>query len=197
MDFDAEIFAGVVEEEIGSSVDRNWSQYNNVTDSGILAEIISLHQLSDDKLNIEENVKRKFVARIGDYLKSNSAKEVNGASAFVKRLKSMDDIEISIATGGWYETTVLKLKSAGLLFPDVFIASSSDHHSRTEIMKISRLRSNGQNDIPCTYFGDATWDKIACAKLGYNFVLVGDQANHDQQIPDFTDYKQAMAYIVL
>jgi len=197
MDFDPEIFASAIEEEIDSPVNRNWAQYTNVTNSGILDEIIATYGLGDQKIEIEENVKRNFVSKIEEYLKRNPAKEVNGASSFLDQLNSNNNIILSIATGGWYETTVLKLKSAGIIFSDIPIASSSDHHSRTEIMKISNEKSNDEIGVPCTYFGDALWDKIACEKLGYNFVLVGSEKIHDQWIPDFTKHKQAMAFIDL
>jgi len=197
MDFDPEIFASAIEEEIDSPVNRNWAQYTNVTNSGILDEIIVTYGLGDRKIEIKEKVKSNFVSKIDKYLKHNPAKEVNGASSFLDQLNSNSNVNVSIATGGWYETTVLKLKSAGIIFSDIPIASSSDHHSRTEIMKISKKKSNDEIGIPCTYFGDAPWDKIACEKLGYNFVLVGSAKIHDQWIPDFTKHQQAMAFIGL
>jgi hypothetical protein len=197
MDFDPEIFASAIEEEIDTLVNRNWAQYKNVTDSGILDEIITTYGLGDQKIEIEEKVKKNFVSKIEEYLKRNPAREVNGASSFLDQSNSDNNINVSIATGGWYETTVLKLRSAGIIFSDIPIASSSDHHSRTEIMKISKARSNDKIGIPCTYFGDAPWDKIACEKLGYNFVLVGSEKIHDQWIQDFTKHKQAMSFIGL
>ncbi len=45
-EFDEEIYARSVEEVIGSEINRNWSEYKNVTDVGILNEIIELHGLS-------------------------------------------------------------------------------------------------------------------------------------------------------
>ena len=197
MDFDPELFASAIEEELDLPVDRNWAQYTNVTDSGILDEIIVTHGFNDQKIEIQEKVKSSFISKIDEYLKHNPAIEVNGASSFLNQLNSVKDINVSIATGGWHETTVLKLKSAGLFYSDIPIASSSDHHSRTEIMKISKQRTNSDTDVPCTYFGDAPWDKIACEKLGYNFVLVGSEIIHDQWIPDFTNHKQALAFIGL
>ena len=54
MDFDPELFASAIEEELDLPVDRNWAQYTNVTDSGILDEIIVTHGFNDQKIEIQE-----------------------------------------------------------------------------------------------------------------------------------------------
>jgi hypothetical protein len=64
-------------------------------------------------------------------------------------------------------------------------------------MKIAEEKAVGKLRIPCTYFGDGEWDKKACVGLGFNFVLVGKRAYHHQNIMDFENSSQAMAYIGL
>ena len=91
----------------------------------------------------------------------------------------------------------MKLESAEIDTSDIPIASSNDHFSRTEIMKIAREKAIGNDQIPCTYFGDGEWDKRACDELDFNFVLVGNRINHNQKIMNFNESKQAMAYIGL
>ena len=49
----------------------------------------------------------------------------------------MGHVAISFATGGWYESAILKLESAGIKISNIPIASANDHHSRIEIMKIA------------------------------------------------------------
>lgn len=197
MEFDSDLFARAVEEVVESAIDQNWTIYKNVTDSGILTEVISSLGLNEKQKEIEEKVKRNFFRKISEHLKRFPAKEVSGAASFLNRLCAMEDVNVSIATGGWYETALLKLKSAGLFSRRITIASSSDHHQRTEIMKISKIRSGSETDIPTTYFGDAPWDKTACEKLGYNFVQVGVDKIHDQWISNFNDHHQALAFIGL
>ena len=41
--------------------------------------------------------------------------------------------------------------------------------------------------LPCTYFGDGVWDKMASAEPGYDFVLVSHAAEHARRIDDFSD----------
>ena len=135
--------------------------------------------------------------KIAEHLDRHAASEVNGAGRFLRGLLAMEAVSVSIATGGWRETALLKLKSAGLPCEGVAIATSSDHHGRIEIMRISRKRANSDAANPCTYFGDAPWDKQACEKLGYNFVQVGGEKVHDQWIPDYQRQQQALAFLGL
>jgi len=49
--------------------------------------------------------------------------EVAGAREFLAALKSMPNVIVSIATGGWYESAVLKLASAEINIDSIPIAS--------------------------------------------------------------------------
>ena len=64
-------------------------------------------------------------------------------------------------------------------------------------MKIAERKAIGKNGGPCTYFGDGEWDKMACQELGFNFVLVGERTYHHQNIMDFSNARQALAFIGL
>ena len=194
-EFDEEIYACAVEEVLGFKIDRNWSKYKDVTDAGILNEIIKNHNLAARKEQIEQRVKRIFVERISAYTEKNTVKEIPGAISFLNRLANLNNVTVSFATGGWYETAVLKLNSAGFHYSSNSISSSDDHFKRTEIMAIAMAKCDGNRDMACTYFGDATWDKVACEILDLNFVLVGNKVNHNQTICDFNSVTKAMAFI--
>jgi len=196
-DFDARCFVEAIEEVMNLTIDSDWSQYKYVTDAGIVDEIIDLNSLGGKKDEISEKVKKCFVRKISEHLEQNPAQEVPGASSFLSRLHSMDNVALSIATGGWYESAILKLSSAGICAANIPIASSNDHFSRTEIMKIAESRSNTKGSAKHTYFGDAGWDKKACHLLGCNFVLVGNKIDHHQRINDFLSVNEAMAFIGL
>lgn len=106
-------------------------------------------------------------------------------------------MSLSIATGGWYETALMKLKFAEIDIADIPVASSNDHFSRNEIMKIAREKAMGKSNNPCTYFRVGVWDKKACKEFGFNFMLVGERTYHDQKIMNFNDLNRAMAFIGL
>ena len=191
--FDTELFSAAVLDETGIDVDSDWSRYTHVTDAGILHQLLTEHSLSDDIDSVFARVKRNFVERVSIYLEQNPACEVPGAGEFLSRLKSRDDVRVSIATGGWGETARLKLASADLLDETIPLASCNDHPARSEIMRVAaRLAGVTRH---CSYFGDGSWDRSACAELGFNFILVGCATQHHQQIDDFRDPELALGYI--
>ena len=196
-DFDTDCFVRAIEEVLNISIDSDWSKYRHVSGVGILDEIIHEDELKESKIAIKLKVKETFIRLISEYLESEPAKEVPGASLFLSQLSSIDDVTLSIATGGWHETAILKLQSAGIDVSDIPIASSNDHFSRTEIMRIAKSKAGKQHSGKCTYFGDGVWDKKACNELGYNFVLVGKNADHNQNINDFQQIDEAMTFIGL
>jgi hypothetical protein len=76
----------------------------------------------------------------------------------------------------------------GTLVDSVGFDTSSDANERTRIMQLAEQRALG-SAVPAsrTYFGDATWDKRACAELGYRFIAIGGKVEHDLRLDDFRD----------
>ncbi|WP_461534965.1 HAD family hydrolase [Spongorhabdus nitratireducens] len=183
-----------VSDVLGHSLNPGWSSYQHVTDAGILDQHLKLTGLLSRRDEIHHEVKQQFTAKVQRQLECNPAAEVPGAAAFMTRLRRMDNISLSIATGGWESTARLKLQSAGIDISGIPMASSDDHFSRTAIMKIAASRSGVTGLHPLTYFGDGDWDKRACQTLGYNFVLVGNKISHSKQIADFSWIEDALHY---
>lgn len=183
-DLDSDCYIDAVKEVTGISINSDWVSYEHVTDSGILDEIIRTHQLKD-ALTIEKSVKQAFINKLKQAINKSAIKPVAGSPEFITHLQSMNNVVISLATGGWYESAVLKLNSAGIDVSQLPIASANDHISRTEIMNIAVRRTKAES-YTCTYFGDGVWDKKACEQLGFDFVLVGNKVNHTPQISNYT-----------
>ena len=194
-DFDSECFVEAVEEVIGGSVDNDWSKYRHVTDSGILDEIIVSRGLVGDREAIYAQVKGRFIDKISGHLTSHGVMPVAGAAEFISLLQGRHDVVVAIATGGWKETALLKLTAAGFDYSNLVLASSSDHSSRMEIMRIAEQRCGSHGYSSKTYFGDALWDKEASGRLGYEFTLVGDRICHHRQIENFKDPEKVFALI--
>jgi beta-phosphoglucomutase-like phosphatase (HAD superfamily) len=195
-DFDSECFTEAVKEVTGLEIDTDWARYKHVTDTGILNEFFNENNIENTN-EVTENIKCAFLAKIQNRIDEESINEINGASEFITKLKELDDVVISFATGGWLESAVLKLESAGIDISGIPIASSNDHHSRIEIMKIAEQRAIKESRLSFTYFGDGSWDLKACKELGVNFVLVGDKLEHNQSIKSFEQTSKAFAYIGL
>lgn len=191
-DFDEQCFIASVQEVTGLKIASDWQSYPYVTDRGILMTFIERQASNYTIEKLENLVKPVFIDKIRAHLISNPAKAVEGAIEFLELLKSKSSIALSIATGGWADTALEKLKSAGFDLERVPLASSNDHYSRIEIMKLAKSRADCDSMGSLTYFGDAEWDLRACEELDANLVIVGNRVSHMQQINDFTDVNKTL-----
>jgi hypothetical protein len=137
-----------------------------------------LQQILDDNAILTDPshttaIKAYFVDALRIHISKNGPfQEIPGARYILDSFRASEEHSVAIATGGWRETAVLKLESAGFSFPGLPLATSDDSHDRTRIMQIA-LSGLGSRFQSVTYYGDGPWDKDACADLGWNFVAVG------------------------
>ncbi len=127
---------------------------------------------------------------ITEYISRNPdcIREIRGAAGLIKDLTERKNCRIAIATGGWEETAKIKLQAAGIDINGCSFASSSVHYSREGIMKKAEsMASNNVQFKSRIYFGDALWDKKACEKLDYRFILVGDRFEYEDSIQDYSN----------
>lgn len=194
---DEECYTKSVFEVLGHNIDTDWTKYQHITDSGILSQHLKNIGLYKEIDELEQKIKDKFIKKTANYISKNPVREILGASKFIEKLKNIENVSISIATGGWFETASMKLESAGIDISGIPIATSSDHFSRTEIMKLAMSKAKIANEHKVSYFGDAKWDQEACDKLGFNFILVGNTIKHSKIINDFKSVDKAMKFIGL
>jgi len=194
-DFDADCFLKAVKSVTDFELNTDWSLYKNITDSGILDEFITMNGLHEKRSLLHLQVKEKFTQLISAHLKNQPVCEIDGAIDFLNQLQLRNDVEVAIATGGWEETAIAKLKSAGFNMSGLAFASSSDHFQRTKVMKVAESRCKNQTFVSKTYFGDGTWDKKASEELSYNFVLVGNNLQHSKQVENFKDSYSTLSLI--
>lgn len=188
--FDEECYIQSARTVLGIEISSNWEEYTFATDVGILNEVIDRYNITGKRELIQQKFRGVFLDLIIEHVTSNPERvnEIKGAGKFLQHLQSLPNIKIAIATGGWKETAMIKLKAAGININGCAFASSSDRHSRTEIMKLAEQRA--ATSVPFKskiYFGDALWDKNASESLGYTFILVGNRIKHDLQINDYQD----------
>jgi len=195
-DIDSEFFAQAIKEITGLTPHTNWGEYQNVTDTGIVEEILLQQSIPIDS-SVHNQIESCFIEKLKKAITIEPIQEVTGASAFIKMLQSREDVVLSIATGGWRQSAILKLESAGIDIANTPIATSNDHMTRTGIMQKAAERTIGNNNYPCTYFGDGIWDKKACKELGYNFILIGAKTRHANQFSDFSQVEAVLNCIGL
>jgi len=148
--------------------------YDRVTDSGILEQILADNAIAPDPAVVAA-VKSRFVAALQAFIAANGPlREVPGAPRYLRSLAGTGRHGIALATGGWSETAKLKLDTAGFETAAFPLATSDDAHDREAIMRIALSRL-GDGIETITYFGDGPWDAAATSALGWNFVPVGPQ----------------------
>jgi phosphoglycolate phosphatase-like HAD superfamily hydrolase len=186
--FDDALYAEAVHDVLNVQISCSWGRYRNVTDSGILNELLDLRCYSGCRAGIHTQVKHRFVSKVRRYLEQHTLQEIPGAKDLLAELQRQKAASIAIATGGWRETALLKLQAVGIDTNSIPLATASDSSDRCEILKIAVNRaSNGRPLDRTTYFGDGEWDKKAASELGYEFIGVGSKVSHHRVVPDLTD----------
>jgi len=197
-DFDTQCFAQAVESVLGTRIDTDWSNYTDVTDSGILNSILADSGVTEaDHPSVVHKVKETFIALVDKHIETHGVAEIPGAAQFIRMLADRSDTSLAFATGGWRETAQLKLAASGIETGNLPIASASDHHRRIDIMTSAQALAGEADYESITYFGDGPWDKSASANLGYRFILVGHRVHHQPAIRDYSDPESVLALLGL
>jgi phosphoglycolate phosphatase-like HAD superfamily hydrolase len=163
-------------EHLGVIIDNDWSHYRQVTDSGIAAELLDRHQRPREEMTA---VRNRFVSLVRQSLAANPncCRQVSGASSFVGRLRNTHGVVPSVATGGWAESALAKLRHAAVNVDGLAFASGDDADSRTKVMALCHDRAavlaNVDEFATVTYIGDGIWDAHAATNLGWQFIGVG------------------------
>ncbi len=170
---DGELYIRAIHRVIGpANIRKNWAAYKHVTDTGILHEVMKDNGVPKSIRTIEA-IKRVFVESLACHVtKSGAFPEIPGAKDFVASLNSAQDRAFAYATGGWEESALLKLRTAGFPIQGVPLSSSDDSFDRREIMAHA-LDKLGNDFESITYYGDGEWDRQAANDLGWTFVPVG------------------------
>ena len=189
---DERLFAqSITDVLIINSVNTDWTTYRNVTDVGVIEELIERHGLEQTVQSVQD----RFIALLRSDLAETPCREVPGAARMLSVLREHPDFECSVATGSWPESALLKIRSAGLVIEGLPMATCDDSSEREQITQVSIERARYQyhlpTDTPVTLVGDSPWDFEVATKLQLHFVGIGKQrllecgAKHVME--DFTD----------
>ena len=170
---DGLLYTGAVRRVLGNlRLRASWGEYEHVTDTGILHEILSDNAIAPDD-GIVESVRRRFLDDIRGHIEENGPfAPIPGAREFLAHLHAAPDRTFAYATGGWFATAALKLETAGFPVNGVPLSACDDSRDRREIMRRA-LEALGSEFDTVTYYGDGEWDRDAALRLGWHFVPVG------------------------
>ena len=170
--FDDVYYLSAVKEVLGEVyIHNDWRNYKNVTDTGILRQIMKENKIQEGGQIAE--VRAKFGELVSQYLqKGGECRPIAGAVHLINKRLATDGYEIGFATGGWEHTAKMKLRHAGFNLRNTVLTSSDDGDERIVIMK-KCLLSLGNRFHRIVYVGDAEWDMQATQRLGWHFIGVG------------------------
>lgn len=173
MAVDTELYFASVNEILGPVRIRDkLTDYDHVTDSGILAQLFDDNGYPFDA-GVAAAVRSAFVDSVRKHIETTGPfPAIDGAIQFFRKARESADVRVAIATGGWRGSALLKLASAGFEIDGTPLVTCDDAPSRIEIMQTALGRIDDEFDS-VTYYGDAEWDRRACRSLGWKFVPVG------------------------
>jgi phosphoglycolate phosphatase-like HAD superfamily hydrolase len=175
---DGDCYRQAFDESLGvKDLNENWSEYQHVTDLGVMQEVFqSRFGRAPGPTDIEAFV-NCFVGVLRARYESaaNAFGEVPGATAFLARLRQAK-WGVAIATGGWERSARFKMDAAKLGASHLPAAFAEDGPARHEIVQaaIARAKTYYREDAfhRVVLVGDAIWDSRCAQKLGLPFVAV-------------------------
>ena len=187
-----------------TEINTNWTQYQSVTDSGIMFQIFD-ERFGRPPFDRElQNHKSCLVNLLETHRSADSSlfAEISGASRALIRLNQETEWAVALATGCWRVSAELKLKAAGIEAEHLPAAFAEDGPAREKILQTAMSRaqaSYGQSGFErIVSVGDALWDVQAASKLGLPFVGVGkgerglrlQQVGATHVLEDYSDYQK-------
>jgi len=179
----------------------DWNDFPEATDSAIVRQLLS-GRPEAEVVALEAAILTDFVDRLTSESLSNPDQftALPGADAFLRQIRSLPEMEIAIATGGWRESARIKLQSAGLDHRDLPMATCSDRNRRAEIIRLAAERAHRPLSS-AIYFGDGPWDQRAARALGIRFIGIGarwlsaDTDGVHHVFPDFLEIESILKTI--
>lgn len=207
---DANCFAQTVEEIFNiSGVNTDWNNYEHVTDSSILREILKKrkHKITEKEF---ENFESQFCKLLHNAYEMDPSTfmPITGIQEFLSLLRQQG-IGIAIATGGLRKSAQLKLKCGCINIDGIPLASANDALKREDIIKkaiaLSKTQYKQENFDKIIYFGDGLWDALTTKRLNIPFVGINCQQSaeiakmleEEGALQVFSDYRDSATLLQL
>jgi beta-phosphoglucomutase-like phosphatase (HAD superfamily) len=187
---ESECFIRSVRKVLGvENFETDWSQYQFVTDSGVVQEISQRYCDRPMSGALTKAFHEHLVNGLREQPKS-MFQAIPGAIDFFSALVESPDYAVALATGAHEASARYKLETAGFEIADIPLASSSDAVVREHIMlqaldRAARFHQARFSEV--TYFGNAPWDIEASRNLGWKLIGIGPRIEADFRFDDYTD----------
>lgn len=175
------LYERIFREEFGINLaELDWSQARFSTDSGLMPFVFEQARGRPPAPKDISRVRRLFKNYWEEYLSSVSPRQfsVPGAAKLLGLLRQDQQWGVALASGGWKDLGLLKLRGIGVGIDGLAAAFADDAPARTRIITTAVERARKIHKTPVfdrtVYVGDAFWDVAAAARLGLAFVGVGE-----------------------
>lgn len=180
-EIDENCFVRALKDEYNvAHIDERWETYKSVTDGCVFEEIFE--KTFSRKPTAPET--RRMVRRFLMYIKESLAEQnsvinpIPGAGEILERLAAHPEWEVTVASGGWRESALFKLRQAKLYLDGIPLATSSEEKLREEIVALSIEKAKTHYDVSefekIVSVGDAPWDVKAAEQLNLAFIGIGN-----------------------
>jgi phosphoglycolate phosphatase-like HAD superfamily hydrolase len=179
----------------------DWSVYPHVTDSSILHHhFMTSHGRAPQSAEVA-SFQEFFTRSLADAFASapDHFQAVPGAGKLLQHLRESTEYAVAIASGGWRQSALFKLRAAGLPIEGLPAAFADDGHAREDIMRTACRRAAEHygcaNFDAIVYVGDGLHDVRASQNLSYGFIGVAGTERAERLraagarhiVADFTD----------
>ncbi len=202
-------FVGALRGTFGfENINVDWTSYPHVTDSGVLGVLFQERHARTPSVEEIAACQRELVSQLTAFVETEPVVPITGAREFVSALLENPDYAVSVASGAWSCSGMLKLAKAGLDFPGMPTGFSDDAISREGIMEVSMaraLKACGREAFDSViYVGDGVWDARACRNLGWPLIGIADEPAKIERLyaegarhvfPDYLDAGRMMSAI--
>ena len=192
-----------------TKLNKNWNDYQYVTDQGILLQIFTERFGRHPAIEEHERVVTRFVDLLSVRYSSDVADfdEVPGATRLIHRLRNESDWAIAIATGAWRRSAEFKIGRTLLPVTDLPSAFAEDGPSRETVLQTAIDRALIRHRLSrferIVSVGDALWDVKTARNLGLPFLGIAGGAKAtllrdngaSHVIEDYRDSDQCLEYL--
>ncbi len=185
-----------------SGISTNWGQYPHTTDSGIMRHIFQEQFGRSPSASELTQFKQRFVHFLNERHQADTKlfTEIPGAASALEWLRrGQSEWAVSVATGCWRESALMKLMAAQIELEGIPAGYAEDGISREEIILASIRKASERYGLESfekiVSIGDGLWDVRAARNLKLAFLGVGGgeaearlrQAGAKHVIEDFTN----------
>lgn len=172
---DIECYEAAVRRELGVEIPEDWASFDEVTDSAILVRACEQRGLPPPDPGVEARVAERVARFLEAALERTPGRfrPIPGAREVFGVLRG-HGWRVAMATGAWRPSAMVKLRGAAIPHTDVPLVTSSEHRSRSNIIRNAASQGGaGGERSTVVYVGDGVWDGRAARRLGHPFVGIG------------------------